>query len=504
MPITQYFTWLSDDSFFWREWEFYDCNNIDILDNSRYIDWAKQPNISEIWLSIGNDVTVCIDWETYPVFATDTWTYIWFGWFNSSVSDGWMSGAYRVEQIGTSSLPVTYWFKSWYVRQQTFNWTWTPFNNVITTNVPSGIPTASCVWPWRIFFAVANKIYVIDTDITDPTSALSQCLANPANQSIPFWYTIKHMYIYMDIMSVVTTNWKDTIIYQLIQEDSVEWRSYNKWSIRYYHTKQWIVCLWAQWEWNNIYWYTKNAIYKSNGTDSQKVKVFWKNELADTFSTNSFCTISDWIFKIADGTVLWEYWHKKPWYWPVLIKKTRNRQITAMSWRLEVFYNGTSVYWGRDNDFTTSPYRDWSYTTLPYEWSVFAQKLQEEAIRIWFMLPAYSTYTNTSQLCSITVQVINDEMDAKWISTPVTVVDITTPTSWVAERYVDITIWEINTALANAWYNPDCHYVRITINGIRWDLWNTTTLYWENLWRKTPKLFSVEFISKDIKKWIPQ
>lgn len=36
----------------------------------------------------------------------------------------------------------------------------------------------------------------------------------------------------MDVMNVVTTNGKDTTIYQLIEETT------DVWVIRYYHTKQ--------------------------------------------------------------------------------------------------------------------------------------------------------------------------------------------------------------------------------------------------------------------------
>ena len=56
-----------------------------------------------------------------------------------------------------------------------------PFNSPspIVINVPSGIPTASCIGAGRIYFAVANIIYVLDTVITDPTVALSQVKATP-------------------------------------------------------------------------------------------------------------------------------------------------------------------------------------------------------------------------------------------------------------------------------------------------------------------------------------
>ena len=54
-----------------------------------------------------------------------------------------------------------------------------PFNSPIVTNLPNGIPTASCIGAGRIYFAVANIIYVLDTVITDPTVALSQVKATP-------------------------------------------------------------------------------------------------------------------------------------------------------------------------------------------------------------------------------------------------------------------------------------------------------------------------------------
>lgn len=490
------FTGISDDSFLGRKWEFYDCDNIDVLDNSRYVDWWKHPNLSEIGSSLWNDVTVCKDADTYPVFATDSATYWWFWAFNSSVSDGWISGAYLVEQIWTSSLPVTYWFKNGNIRQQTFNGSWTPFNSVITVNVPAWIPTASCVWTQRIFFAVWNVIYFIDTSI-NPATTLSTVSATPANSNIPFGYTIKYMYIYMDIMNVVTTNGKSTIIYQLIENEL------DTWVIRYYHTKNTVV-IWASWELNNIYWFSKNSIYQSNWVWSEKVKVYWKYEMTDTFSVNSICTISDWIFKIADGTQLYEYGHKKPWYNPVLIRKTRCRQLTALDWKLEVSYDWTKVYGWRDNDYPLTPYQDWSITSLPYEWGNFNQKKEWLAIRIGQMLPAYSTYTSTWTLASITVQVITDEMDQKWITTAVTVATITTPSTGVAERYIDISIWEIKNAIDTAWYNPDFHYMRMIVNWLRWDLGSTYTLYGINLGKKTPKFFGIELVHKDIKLWIPK
>jgi hypothetical protein len=81
-----------------------------------------------------------------------------------------------------------------------------PFNSPIVTNVPTGIPTASCIGTARIYFAVANTIYVLDHKITDPTTTLSQVKATPANNNIPFGSIIKYMFIYNDVMTVLATN----------------------------------------------------------------------------------------------------------------------------------------------------------------------------------------------------------------------------------------------------------------------------------------------------------
>jgi hypothetical protein len=107
-----------------------------------------------------------------------------------------------------------------------------PFNPSpsIVTNVPSGIPTASCIGAGRVYFAVANVIYVLDTVITDPTTALSQVKATPANSNIPFGSIIKYMFLYNDVMTVLTTNGNSTVIYQLIQSTT------DVWVIRYYHS----------------------------------------------------------------------------------------------------------------------------------------------------------------------------------------------------------------------------------------------------------------------------
>lgn len=489
------FTWLSDDSFLWRTGEFLDCNNIDTIENAWYIDSGKINDITEVGSSLWNSITICRDSTSYPVFWNLTWTYFWFWAFNSSFSDWGQTGAYLAEQIWTSSLPVNYWFKNGYIRQQTYNGAWTPFNSVITTNVPSGIPTASCIGAWRIYFAVNNVIYILDTAVTDPTVALSQVKATPANNKIPFGYTIKYMYIYMDLLNVVTTDWKDTIIYQLTETTT------DVWDIRYYHRIRWVICIWASGEWNNLFWFSNNAIYQSNWVESQKVKVYWKNELQTTFSASSICTISEWIFKIADGTTLWEYWHRKPWYSPILLKRTRVYPITAIDSRIEVLFTTPKVYAWRDNYFASSPHVDYSVTSLPYSAQDFLTKKEWYYFRVWHQLPAYSTYTNTAQLCSINVRVIIDEMDQKWITTPVTIATITTPTTWVAERYTDITSSEIITAIESAWYNPDFHYIKIVIEWIRWDVASTSATYWINLWRKSPKFFWIRLYHNDILKW---
>ena len=89
----------------------------------------------------------------------------------------------------------------------------------------------------------------------------------------------------------------------------------------------------------------------------------------------------------------------------------------------------------------------------------------------------------------------------RWITSSVNVATIVTPVTWVAERFTDITISEINTAISTAWYNPDFQYIKIKV------LWNagdpTFTTGNGTMYRKTPKFFWIELTHKEIRKWIP-
>jgi hypothetical protein len=100
---------------------------------------------------------------------------------------------------------------------------------------------------------------------------------------------------------------------------------------------------------------------------------------------------------------------------------------------------------------------------MPYEADNFNSKKEGTGIRIGHMLPAYSLYTSNSTLCSIDVQVITDDMEQRGISTFVTVASIITPATGVAERFTDISIQEINTAISTAGYNPDFQYIKIKV-----------------------------------------
>ena len=490
------FTGISDDSFLARQWEYLDCKNVDLVENSRYVDaQLSGNNLSEIWFSINSPIIACKDSSVYPVFATANGTYIGFSTFDSSTSDGWQTGAYLVEQIGTGSLPVTYWFKNWYIRQQTYNGSGMTFNSPspIVTYVPSGIPTASCIGVGRIYFAVANVIYVLDTAITDPRVELSQVKVTPWNSNIPIGSIIKYMFLYNDVMTVLATNWNSTVIYQLIEITT------DVWKIRYYHTISGVTAIKGYGDKNNLYWFSKNAIYLSNGTSSEKVKTVWSYEGATIFATTSICDIQDSIFKIADGTTLWEYGHKKPGYWAILRRHTRRLSITAMQGDIECNYWSPKAYATRLSQFTF--YDNYEIVSMPYEAENFNSKKEWTGIRIGHMLPAYSLYTNNSILCSIQVQVLTDDMEQRWITSSVNVATIVTPVTWVAERFTDITISEINTAISTAWYNPDFQYIKIKV------LWNagdpTFTTGNGTMYRKTPKFFWIELTHKEIRKWIP-
>lgn len=482
------FKWLSNDPFEWRDWELLECLSVDLIETPWYVTWKKNR-----WALDSAPITInyCKDSSSYPVFWWNSWwAYIGLWFFNCLDSVWWTIYAKTVEQIWTSSLPVTYWFQNNKITQQAFNGASFSYNNDITVNVPSWDKTASCIWSWRIYFAVSNKIYVLDTAVTDPTVALSQVKATPWNQSIPFWYTIKYMYIYMDVLNVVTTDWRDTIIYQLIESTT------DNWVIRYYHRKRWVVCLWAVGDWNTIYWITKNSIYQSNWVDSTKIRSFKSSVFQDWF-----CTFFDGILKISTSSswVIYEYWHYIPWYPDILIKESSWLNVTAMDWEIIALNSWSNNYAVR----RSTTYNNYSYqyelASLPYSASDLLQKKEWTYIRVWHILPAYSLYTNTSQTCSITVWVRTDTMEQRWISSYVTIATITTPTSWVAERFTDITSNEIVSAISAAWYDPDFSFISLKIIWIGWD---PTTVAWHwTVYRKTPIFLWARLSHNEIKKW---
>lgn len=295
-------------------------------------------------------------------------------------------------------------------------------------------------------------------------------------------------------MNVVAVNGKDTVIYQLIESTT------DVWVIRYYHTISGAVAIWACWDGNDLFWFTKNAIYQSNGTTSKKIKVVGSYEGATSFSTNAICTINEWIFIIADWTTVWNFGHKKPWYNNVLIRNTRALSVAAINWDIEVYFSTPHVYWERLSNFLyfTSSY----ITSLPYEAGNFNQPKENTALRIGHILPKASLYTSTSTVASITVWVLTDEMDQAWITAYTTVATITTPLTWVAPRFTDIMMQEIALALESAWYSSDFQYIKVKVTLTPWDVQNITSL--GTFYKKTPKFFGCELVHNEIKKWIPQ
>lgn len=484
------FTWISDDSFLWRKGEFYDCENIDIKNNVRYVTGKYEIGLpSELGSSLGQQVNKVKDW-IYPAYATTNYTYIWG--HDTTANAAW---AYLIEQIGTTSLPVTFFFQNGAIKQVKYNGASATTVGNITTNVPSWIPTASCPWAWRIYFAVANNIYVLVTNAVDPSATICTVNATKGNNTIPFWYVIKFMYLYNDVMNIVATSNDSTYIYQLTETSTAD-----VWAIRYTHKISGVMALGGIWENNNVFWFSNKALYQTNGTESQKIKVVWKYGWTTTFSASSIISIRDSIVYIADGTTVWEYGAIKPWYNSVLTRHTKRISVTAMDWDVIVYYTSGKVYTDRISNEDTL-YDNASITSLPYEAWEFNQLKNNTAIRIGYMLPKYSTYTSTSTLANITVWILTDEMEANGVSTPVTIRTLTTPTTWVADRYADISSEEINTELADAWYSPDFQYAKIKIWLNGGDP-SVVTWFWTAFFRKSPKFFGMNLVHNDIKKWI--
>jgi hypothetical protein len=304
------------------------------------------------------------------------------------------------------------------------------------------------------------------------------------------------MYFYNDVLNVVATSNNSTHIYQLTETTT------DVWDIRYTHKISGVLALWAIGENNNVYWFSNEALYQTNGTESQKIKVVWVDEWGTSFSASSVITIRDSIVYIADWTDVWEYGSIKPWYNKVLTKQTKRLSVTAIDGDLICYYDSGDVYWDRLSNQDTL-YDNASVTSLPYEAWEFNQLKNGTALRVWFMLPKYSTYSSTSTLANITIGVLTDEMEANGITTPTTIRTITTPTTWVSDRYVDISAWELNDALVASGYSPDFQYAKLK-------LWlnggdpSVVTWFWTAFFRKTPKVFWVNLVHNEIMKWIPQ
>jgi hypothetical protein len=74
---------------------------------------------------------------------------------------------------------------------------------------------------------------------------------------------------------------------------------------------------------------------------------------------------------------------------------------------------------------------------------------------------------------------------------------ITTPTTWVAPRYTDIGVQQINDALVG--YSSDFQYVKLIVTWNGWDPSNVTGF--GTYYRKTPKFFGINLVHNEIMKW---
>lgn len=478
---TDFSGWMSDDSFLGRKWEFLDCENIDIVNNVRYVSGSYEVGSpSEIGSTVWEEVVAVKDW-IYPAYCTANHTFVW-GYDTTTNA----AGAYKVEQIGTSTLPITFFFQNWAIKQVKFDWASSTLVWTISLYVPPWIPTATCIGAWRIYFAVANKLYSLITNAVDPTTTACTMHTSPMLDTIPFGYVIKAIYLYNDVLTVVANSNDSTHIYQLIETSTSD-----EWAIRYTHKVSWVKAIWGVGENNNMYWFSTKSLYLTNGTESQKIKVIGKDEWDASFATDSLITIRDSSVFIADDTTLYEFGSVKPWYNKVLTKHVKNIGITAIDWDLQVYYASSKIY--ADRVVNQSLFDNWSVTSLPYEAWMFNQPKTWTSLRVGHILPKYSSYTSTSTLASLDIAVLTDEMEQNW-ATPIIVRSITTPVTWVADRYTDISVQEINDVLTN--YSSDFQYIKLVVTGNWWDA-TSVTGFW-TYYRKTPKLFGINLVHNDI------
>lgn len=430
--------WIAQENFSWSQWQVAYLENINI-DERKYMKleqafasptalWSfnetinqmvETPNgVIQIWPTktflTGWDVSSTVAWGQRVEFFSDGAS----GQYNIIFQS---ANIYKTNSTITSTTSVVHWV--------------------------SATTTASCI-DWNdVLFAKANVIYRVDVSLATPWTPTVEI------DTIPAWSVILYMYMYNDVLMVVTRKYQDTIIWTCTYSSAT-----SKFVLYQQDPNIGIRALWAIGDSGNIYWVSNNTIYQFSGVKSQPLRKFgYTSWLVEKTISAPKLHFSNNTLYIADADVIYRFGSRTPWRGWYMRTSSFTDNIQAITENYVHALNGsTNRLYAYANWYRST----WFDISLPYDgWELGLDK-SNLAFRASYQLPI-GTYTGTQ--CSIVIAVMTDYMEQVNSTVYVTVATITDST----KRSQTVTVNEINSALDTVWYSSDWNYIRfkITLNG---------------------------------------
>lgn len=457
---------IADDSFIGSKYSIKDMSWVDVQTEERYAQASKA-----FLPSRSTTISWSIQWyknTPYEQFVSNFTTVQrldYGGWVTLSLT--W-NDFDNMTSYGSWTDQVNYFFsRANWVKETNYDGS-TVLRTITSGYAWSGAITA--IW-WNqsnILFSRSNVVYFMTT-WTSPSFATAVTLRP--------WTIIKWIYSYtIDSVVIIWQNGNDTLIY----EASYTWWAYN---IESEITVEDYLCLSAVGSGYSMYWISQEWIHQYQWRQSQHIKYL-------PISSGWLITTSKWGVSVLDWAYFYHFKSIKPWRNFILTKDTLTTNATFIDWDAVLV---DTVSWcdtykktqGESYALTNT------ITLRPLDWWVYQIPKHNLTYRFWYIFPPYNSYTNTSQRCSIKVEILTDEMDRDW--TYIQVWDTYTGDSY---WYITIDPSVISKALENAWYKSEFWYVETKITLTAWDDYTSPAWYY----RKTPKLFDFTISADYVKR----
>ncbi len=433
-------TWgMSSDSFYGSKWQAFFLENANI-DEMRYVKIDNKYVLSSaLWAY--NETILAMKETPYGVMQCG-YTKVWLGGWDKSATVAW---AYAFEYFGEVSGQQ----KNVFIQPTKCITTNGDVSSIIgqatfTAGTGYGVSASVSVYG-KVIFANDSTIYEYDPLL--PTTA-----PVVKNTTIPYGSKILHMYFYNDMLYVVTRLFNDTIIYSLQYVNNAWTTAYSIYST---DINKGYTCLGAIGDGNSIFWVTPAYIMQFSGGYSQKVSTFWgTNNVAENgFVSSPHLHYWTGFLYVSSWSTVYRYGSNKPWRSPFI---TSFQAPAPVSWITQNYIHGLS--WSNNNLYVFSNrfHNTCTIITLPYDAGIYGDDKDNLSFRVGYKLPLW-VYTGTQ--CSLDIGVMTDYMEMNNTVNFATVASITNS----AKQRQYVTVWEINNALANAWYSPEWQYIRFKI-----------------------------------------